>query len=136
MTGVENLSDGAFVSPIFPVQGIIYGTNRRLMINLNCKLYNKENAPIIKVWFIVNTGSNYTWVDEKTIAKLKIMENIPSKLLLSIQVKLCISRCTSRTKLLGVRNFLVLVFIVFFFYIQGSEFKNRMQYVEESFQTG
>lgn len=87
------MSEGSFTSYAFPVGGRIYGTNNRLMVCLNCRKAKRENAPIVKVWFLVDTGSNFTFLAAKTMdALLPGVDSVPSAMSISIQVRLVLNR--------------------------------------------
>lgn len=57
---VEYLKEAVF-STAFPVSGIIWGPNRRLMVNLVCRRVSKDCTTIpINVIFLIDTGSPFT----------------------------------------------------------------------------
>lgn len=59
------------------------------MVCLNCRIAEREKAPIVKVWFLVETGSNCTFLAAKTMnALLDGADSIRSAMSISIQVSL------------------------------------------------
>ncbi|KAF7623354.1 hypothetical protein Mgra_00010304 [Meloidogyne graminicola] len=86
MMEIENLSVGKFSLPYFPVNsGKINSPNYRLMICLVCQKFKDPTAPIINVWFVVNTGSVCTFINEKTMKALSGSENVPDSMDVAIQ---------------------------------------------------
>ncbi|KAF7623353.1 hypothetical protein Mgra_00010303 [Meloidogyne graminicola] len=68
--GIEYLSKGKFFLRFFPVTGTIYGPNKRLFICLTCRDFDKHDAPIVNVWFVVDTESLGTFINKKTMKAL------------------------------------------------------------------
>jgi hypothetical protein len=86
MVGIANLSPAEFPSEAFPVEGRVYGENNRLMVCLSCRRV-KKSAATINVWFIVNTGSNVTFLAKETVeALVRDDDPFPEALLVAIQV--------------------------------------------------
>jgi mevalonate pyrophosphate decarboxylase len=70
----------------FPVDGVIYGENNRLMVCLPCRRA-KKSAATVNVWFIVDTGSNITFLAKETIeALIREDDPFPPALRVAIQV--------------------------------------------------
>jgi len=91
---IENLSTGTFSSPAFPVEGVIHGLNMRLMSCLVCQRAEKPNAPIVNVWFLVDTGSPHTFLSEKTMESLFGPGNSPpDQVRLAIQDQNSVIEC-------------------------------------------
>lgn len=64
--GKLNLGVTQFSDQPFPANGVIFGINKRLMICLSVK---RENRPQVRnVWFLVDTASSSSFVDETTMA--------------------------------------------------------------------
>lgn len=64
--GKPNLGVTQFSDQPFPANGVIFGINKRLMICLSVK---RENRPQVRnVWFLVDTASSCSFVDETTMA--------------------------------------------------------------------
>lgn len=64
------MSAGEFSTSPFPVDGIIFDKNNRLMICLKCQRVEKPTSPIVNVWFLVDTGSNCTFLCEDTVSAM------------------------------------------------------------------
>lgn len=70
MFGIKNLSSGVFKSPCFPVDGRIFGAHERLMICLACRGYGRNGSSVKNIWFLVDTGSPFTYLEPKSITAL------------------------------------------------------------------
>jgi hypothetical protein len=69
LLGVRYLSETLHFAPSPILKGIVFGQNKRLMINLLCK--RKRTATRwIRVIFLVDTGSPYTYLAPNTIERL------------------------------------------------------------------
>jgi hypothetical protein len=88
---------GNFPDNPFPIDGIIYFDNLRLMVNLVCRRVKKPRKKI-RVWFIVDTGSKATYLAEKTIAALSAPDDYSTPLLVAIQV--CFSNFSTKNSLM------------------------------------
>jgi predicted aspartyl protease len=56
------------------------------MVCLNCQRANRQSAPIIKVWFLIDTGAAHTYIAKETIEKLTESDHIPESMSVAIQV--------------------------------------------------
>jgi hypothetical protein len=80
------LSLATFPLQAFPVQGVVYGPNDRLMICLVCRRVKKP-AATVNIWFLVDTGSYITFLAKKTIEALIGSDDpFPSNIQVAIQV--------------------------------------------------
>ena len=70
--------------PIFPVERIVMGMNRRYMVNLLARRKNTQHFR--NVFFMVDTGSPYTFISKTTMeAMVRPDSSIPSMIKLEIQ---------------------------------------------------
>jgi hypothetical protein len=70
----------------FPVEGVIYGENDRLMVCLPCRRV-KKSAATVNVWFLIDTGSYPSFLAKKTIeALIRDDDPVPDALRIAIQV--------------------------------------------------
>lgn len=70
--------------PVFPVEGMVMGMNRRYMVNLLVR--RKNTAQFRNVVFMVDTGSPYTFISKTAMeAIVGSSANIPSIIKLEIQ---------------------------------------------------
>jgi hypothetical protein len=75
-----------FPSVAFPVDGVIFGENDRLMVCLPCRRV-KKSAATINVWFLIDTGSYPSFLAKKTIEALIHEDDpFPDALKVAIQV--------------------------------------------------
>eukprot|EP01129_Flabellula_baltica_P005758 TRINITY_DN2105_c0_g1_i2.p1 TRINITY_DN2105_c0_g1~~TRINITY_DN2105_c0_g1_i2.p1 ORF type:complete len:137 (+),score=18.03 TRINITY_DN2105_c0_g1_i2:333-743(+) len=75
MLGVDYLSTSESAKYEWPLQGIIFGTNQRLFINLPVSF--KNNA--INVTFLVDTGSPHTYICFHALTKVLGAETTRAK---------------------------------------------------------
>ncbi|CAL2034064.1 unnamed protein product [Caenorhabditis brenneri] len=67
---VVHLSEAVFPSPPFPVKGILWNPNLRLMVPLVFRETNKPNAKALNVWCVFDTTCLHTFLSVKTIKAL------------------------------------------------------------------
>lgn len=68
LLGVQYLSSAQHLTREPVVQGIVFGQNKRLMVNLLCK--RKSAAAWVNTIFLVDTGSPYTYLAASAIDAL------------------------------------------------------------------
>jgi hypothetical protein len=70
--------------PVFPVEGMVMGMNRRYMVNLLARRKNTQHFK--NIVFMVDTGSPFTFISKTAMeAMVGSKENIPSLIKLEIQ---------------------------------------------------
>lgn len=79
---VEYLSRADSVPASFPVEGLIHGNNKRLMVNLVCQRFGNHNAPAVNVIFLIDTGSPYSFLSPEAMEALvgQSGSNIPDQM--------------------------------------------------------
>jgi hypothetical protein len=77
--GVRYLSVSESEDASFPVTGILFGLNRRLMVNLLVR--RKESHKFLNILFLVNTGSPVSYLCDEAISALIGNENALPKLI-------------------------------------------------------
>ena len=68
LLGVQYLSETPHLAQLSVLKGIVFGQNKRLMINLQCK--RKASMNWVNIFFLVDTGSPYTYLAPGAIDKL------------------------------------------------------------------
>ena len=68
LLGAEYLRSLPYLEREPVLQGIVFGQNKRLMINLQCK--RKASTDWVNVFFLVDTGSPYTYLAPSAIDRL------------------------------------------------------------------
>lgn len=67
--GVDYLGPAPTFPMSFPVEGEIYGPNKRLMVNLSCRR-RRTNIQAINVIFLIDTGSPASYLSAKAMEAL------------------------------------------------------------------
>uniref|UniRef100_A0A915DUM7 Uncharacterized protein n=1 Tax=Ditylenchus dipsaci TaxID=166011 RepID=A0A915DUM7_9BILA len=84
----RNLRDGKFPETAFPAEGIIFGPNKRLIIDLVCQHVKHKLVPK-HVFFVVDTASPVTFLSRKSIeALVEPNELFPNSLSVFVQVRI------------------------------------------------
>jgi hypothetical protein len=95
---VEYLKEASVFPSTFPVSGVIWGANHRLMVNLVCRRSSKNPVSAINVIFLVDTGSPQTYLSaaayEALIGPGK-ESIIPETMRVQIQVEEVLLTCIS-----------------------------------------
>ena len=68
LLGVQYLGESSYLEQSSVLKGIVFGQNKRLMINLQCK--RKAATNWVNIFFLVDTGSQYTYLAPSSIDKL------------------------------------------------------------------
>jgi hypothetical protein len=68
LLGVQYLGESSYLEQSAVLKGIVFGQNKRLMINLQCKRKTATNW--VNIFFLVDTGSPYTYLAPSAIDKL------------------------------------------------------------------
>ena len=79
--GASYLSSATSFPETWPVTGVIYGLNKRLMINLVCqRLSRRTDSPLVNVYFLVDTGSPCSYLCPEALSALININgcNLPS----------------------------------------------------------
>ncbi len=83
MEGAQYLNV-SMLRPVFPVQGMVMGINRRYMVNLLARRKNSQHFR--NVIFMVDTGSPYTFISKTTMeAMVGPNSNVTSIIKLEVQ---------------------------------------------------
>ena len=69
---IQYLGQSETESPTYPVTGLIFLPNMRLMVNLVCSRQKRDgtNGHLINVIFLINTGSPVTYLSQQAIQAL------------------------------------------------------------------
>jgi hypothetical protein len=83
MEGAQYLNVST-LQPVFPVEGMVMGMNKRYMVNLLARRKNTQHFR--NVIFMVDTGSPYTFISKSTMEAMVGPDlNVPSIIKLEIQ---------------------------------------------------
>jgi hypothetical protein len=68
LLGVQYLTEAPRLTQSDVLKGVVFGQNKRLMINLLCK--RKTSCSWVNIFFLIDTGSPYTYLAPNAINKL------------------------------------------------------------------